>query len=303
LIISDTMNLCMQKIALFHSACKYIKKTTTFAALFQFKCDYMNKYGIISIPLVPVRVTDSEKAEMSTQLLFGEIIEVLEIRDYWAYICNLNDNYIGWISTKMFTSLSDSLFKRIMTHNRVCITRPYAIIYNAFSNESMMIPGGSYIYQPEGDDFEIGSEKWSLIEPFSMPELKVEAYRIPQFAAQFLNSPYLWGGKSLMGIDCSGLTQIAFAMGGYQIQRDAAQQVDSGSVVDFLTEALPGDLAFFENESGSIVHVGILLDTSRIIHASGKVRVDIIDSQGIKQTAKGDYTHKLRVIKRIISPK
>jgi cell wall-associated NlpC family hydrolase len=165
----------------------------------------------------------------------------------------------------------------------------------------MMIPGGSYIYAPEGDDFEIGAEKWSLIEPFSLPEVNVEAYKIPQLAAQFLNSPYLWGGKSIMGIDCSGLTQIAFAMGGYQLPRDASQQVEAGYVVDFLTEALPGDLAFFENNEGHIIHVGILLDSSRIIHASGKVRIDIIDSQGIKQTPNGVYTHKLRVIKRIIS--
>lgn len=271
--------------------------------MFQFKHDYMSKYGIISIPLVPVRVADSEKAEMSTQLLFGEIIEILETRERWTQVCNLNDNYIGWISTKMFTLIDETLFKRILTLKRVSITRPYAIIYNAYNNESMMIPGGSFIYQPEGDDFEIGNEKWSLIEPFSLPEIHVDAYRITQLAAQFLNSPYLWGGKSLMGIDCSGLTQIAFAMGGYQIPRDAAQQVEVGSVVDFLTEALPGDLAFFENDEGRIVHVGILLDSTRIIHASGKVRVDFIDSQGIKQTIHGDYTHKLRVIKRVISPK
>jgi len=263
----------------------------------------MKKYGIISIPVVPVRVADSEKAEMSTQLLFGEIIEILEIRDRWTYICNLNDSYIGWISTKMFTPLEDSLYHHILSLNRVCLTRPYSIIYNAHSNESMMIPGGSYIYAPRGDDFEIGNEKWSLIEPFSLPEVNVEAYKIPQLAAQFLNSPYLWGGKSLMGIDCSGLTQIAFAMGGYQLPRDASQQVESGYVVDFLTEARPGDLAFFENDEGKIIHVGILIDSSAIIHASGKVRVDIIDSQGIKQTVNGDYTHRLRLIRRIISAK
>lgn len=271
--------------------------------MFQFKRDYMKKYGIISIPVVPVRVADSEKVEMSTQLLFGEMIEILEIRDRWTYICNLNDNYTGWISAKMYTPLDDALYHRVLSMKRVCLTRPYSIIYNALSNESMMIPGGSYIYNPDGDDFETGDQKWSLIEPFSMPEVNVEAYRIPQLAAQFLNSPYLWGGKSLMGIDCSGLTQIAFAMGGYQIPRDASQQVEAGYVVDFLTEALPGDLAFFENDEGRIVHVGILLDSSRIIHASGKVRIDIIDSQGIKQTVHGEYTHKLRIIKRIISPK
>ncbi len=263
----------------------------------------MRKYGIISIPVVPVRIADSEKFEMTTQLLFGEMIEILEIRDRWTFIRNLNDNYTGWISAKMYTPLDEALYQRILSLKRVCLTRPYSIIYNTYSNESMMIPGGSYIYNPEGDDFELGDQKWSLIEPFSLPNINVEAFRIPQLAAQFLNSPYLWGGKSIMGIDCSGLTQIAFAMGGYQIPRDASQQVDSGFVVDFLTEALPGDLAFFEDGEGRIVHVGILIDSSRIIHASGKVRIDIIDSQGIKQTVHGDYTHKLRIIKRIISQK
>jgi len=120
-------------------------------------------------------------------------------------------------------------------------------------------------------------------------------------ALQYLNAPYLWGGKSILGIDCSGLVQVVFAMSGIQLNRDASEQVESGQAIDSLSETKPGDLAFFENSNGKIIHVGILLNSHQIIHASGWVKVEAIDSTGIVSAQTGEYTHKLRAIKRIVS--
>ena len=123
---------------------------------------------------------------------------------------------------------------------------------------------------------------------------------IEELATKYLNAPYLWGGRSIWGIDCSGFTQLVFKMLGIKIRRDAYQQADQGITLGFIEEAEPGDLAFFDNEDGKIIHVGILLGQGKIIHASGKVRIDRIDHQGIFNEETGKYSHKLRIIKRIL---
>ena len=112
--------------------------------------------------------------------------------------------------------------------------------------------------------------------------------------------PYLWGGKSTFGIDCSGLTQQVYKLGGYELPRDAYQQAELGEVLSFVEEAEPGDLAFFDNADGKIIHVGIILGDYKIIHAHGKVRIDPFDSNGIFNTDSQKYSHKLRFIKKVI---
>ncbi|NOR88170.1 MAG: hydrolase Nlp/P60, partial [Bacteroidales bacterium] len=123
---------------------------------------------------------------------------------------------------------------------------------------------------------------------------------IVEMTELFINAPYLWGGKTPFGVDCSGLTQSVYKMAGIQLKRDASQQATQGEVLNFLEEALPGDLAFFDNEEGHITHVGIILADNEIIHASGKVRIDKIDHQGIYNIELGKYTHQLRLIKRML---
>ena len=119
-------------------------------------------------------------------------------------------------------------------------------------------------------------------------------------AYTFINAPYLWGGRSPLGIDCSGFTQVVYKLAGQKLQRDAYQQADQGITLGFIEEAEAGDLAFFDNDEGKIIHVGILLGQGKIIHASGKVRIDRIDHQGIFNEETGKYSHKLRIIKRIL---
>ena len=116
----------------------------------------------------------------------------------------------------------------------------------------------------------------------------------------YLNSPYLWGGKTPFGIDCSGMVQMVYRLNGYQIQRDASQQAMEGEALSFIEESEPGDLAFFDNEEGRIIHVGIIMEDNHIIHAHGKVRIDRLDHLGIYNVDTKRHTHKLRVIKKII---
>jgi cell wall-associated NlpC family hydrolase len=127
------------------------------------------------------------------------------------------------------------------------------------------------------------------------------ASNINYITRQFLNVPYLWGGKTPFGIDCSGFSQIVVRCIGINLHRDAYQQAEQGKVVSFLEEVQTGDLAFFDNEEGRITHVGIMLNSHSIIHASGKVRLDNIDSYGILDAENRNYSHKLRIIKRLLS--
>ena len=144
------------------------------------------------------------------------------------------------------------------------------------------------------------TEKFEVFFIPFQPGLNPSADALIVTALFFQNAPYLWGGRTLFGIDCSGFSQIVFKLNGIKLNRDAWQQAEQGAVVDFLPEAKSGDLAFFDNAEGRIIHVGIMLGTNKIIHASGKVRVDTIDNQGIYNAEMGRYTHKLRIIKRFI---
>lgn len=275
------------------------QKTSTFVE-FNTQIIITMNYGIISLPLVPVRFEPSDLSEMTTQLLFGEMLAIPEITDKWLFVRNLSDNYSGWVDRNSIRIITVDRFNKLSRTSSCKITKPYSIIYNQQADETMLIPGGSILYALEGDEFMLGDEKWCLIEPYTPLSMPVHTFQIINLAKQYLNAPYLWGGKSVLGIDCASLVQIVYSIAGIDLPRDAQDQVEFGKTVDFITEAVPGDLAFFENELNEIVHVGILTDISKIIHASGWVKIDNIDSQGIISSSNGEYTHRLRVIKRII---
>lgn len=258
-------------------------------------------YGLITHPLVPLRAGNSERSEMISQLLFGEYVKILEKHEKWLYVENITDGYTGLADIKMINPVTDSVFQKSRQQKTNRLLHPYNIIYNTKTNQSKLLPGGSVIHDLNGDEFSVDGEIWSLIEPDSFVCGKfVDVHRILETAKQYLNAPYLWGGKSVLGIDCSGLVQVVYSIGGYMLPRDASQQVVQGELVDFLSESMPGDLAFFGSEEGDITHVGILIDNASIIHASGWVKIENIDSQGIISSKTGEYTHQLRVIKRII---
>lgn len=256
--------------------------------------------GIITLSLVPLRESDSERSEMGSQLLFGERVEIIELHDRWLFVRNLSDNYTGWVDRKMIQILTAEEEIQLTGARYYSVHVPLSVCDKTTSNEKMFLPGGSKVPAFADGQFSIRGNKYLINNAdISFPE-KVTGNKLVQLGTQYLNAPYLWGGKSVMGIDCSGFVQILYAMCDIQLPRDANKQVECGQVIDFLSEAQAGDLAFFENADGKITHVGMLLNSHQLIHASGWVKIETIDSQGIISSQTGAYTHTLRLIKRLI---
>lgn len=254
-----------------------------------------NMYGIILLPLVPMRFTAAENSEMVSQLLYGETIEVLEQQNNWLHICNLADNYTGWVDKKTIKIITQDQFDIICNTESYPISTPTLSCFIENNKQKILLPGGGIIRKKLYLD---GVDELNLIQNDGKNET-INSKSIVEIAKQYLNAPYLWGGKSIFGIDCSGLVQLVHSIAGISLPRDASQQVELGQTIDFLDEALEGDLAFFENKEGKITHVGILINKTQIIHASGWVKVERIDIHGIISNTTNEYSHKLRVIKRL----
>lgn len=260
-------------------------------------------HGINLNSVLPMRREPSETSEMVNQLLFGEHFTILEEVPRWAYIHSLIDAYEGWVDSKMFSLISDEIAEQLDDINFPVVNRPIVNAYIDSKNESILLPGGSLLpfYNPDTEICTLNEFEFHIArECVNMPDEKIfNEEDLISVAFTFLNSPYLWGGRNALGIDCSGFVQTVFRICGIDLPRDAAQQVEHGAVVNFLQETHPGDVAFFENEEGRIIHVGILISPRQIIHASGKVKIELIDNQGIRNEDSGLYSHKLRVVKRM----
>ena len=256
-------------------------------------------FTIITAPLVALHTEADYHSELSSQLLFGEQIEILESSNEWYFVRCLSDNYTGWTPTVSFNRKNFTP-SPIDTTGYVPIKTPAFVCFKTSSVEKITLPGGSMLPPVSRDQFELQGEIYQIAQLEPVYTKNDNGQLVLELAQQFTNAPYLWGGKSILGMDCSGLTQVVFSMIGINLPRDASEQVEKGTVVDFLSEVQAGDLAFFENEEGKIVHVGILMNSHQIIHASGYVKKEIIDSQGIISSYNGEYSHKLRVIKRIL---
>lgn len=257
------------------------------------------KHGICLNPLVPLRATPTEKSEMTDQVLFGEDFEILEVNNQWMYIKRRTDAYEGWFNSRHYLPCTEDWINQMAES-------PYYILQLPFNrltvdNSPLILPAGSILpfFDKENKRFKLREKEYTLHENLEKEEYK-KSKLIETTALQFINAPYLWGGKTVFGMDCSGFTQILYRIAGIDIPRDSHQQVNHGTTVGFVEEAQTGDLAFFGNEEGRITHTGIMLEGGRIIHASGKVRVDLIDQQGIYNKELKRYTHRLRVVKRMI---
>lgn len=257
--------------------------------------------GTIILSLVAVRQNDNDQSEMISQLLFGELAEIIEERGNWFYIRSHSDNLKGWIDKKSVKILNDEEFELIKQSPSVRVSVPLSFCRKTTNSETVFLAGGSILSAIKDNECIVADENYIVNATDINLSKEISGEYIVSLASQYLNSPYLWGGKSLLGIDCSGLVQVVYSICGIQLPRKASEQVEMGEVVDFLSEASAGDLAFFEDESGSIVKVGIMMDSQRIIHSSGWVKVDQLDSNGIITERNGNSPHKLRVIKRIVT--
>jgi len=252
------------------------------------------QYGISTLAIIPLRAEASERSEMVSQLLFGETYQVLEWQEKWVKIVTAFDEYEGWISRVQVSLLNYEDYLTLQTSKPIFTTQLVTIANKQTDNSLLYLPAGSTL-----PFYENGSS-WIENEVFGVNHVGEIETELTATAKSYLNTPYLWGGRTHFGIDCSGFTQNVFKQHGIQIKRDASQQAEQGSVVDFLPAAQAGDLAFFDNEEGRIVHVGIMLNYEQIIHASGRVKIDRIDGQGIYSDELKKHTHKLRIIKRYI---
>lgn len=257
------------------------------------------KTGICELAYIPMRAGLSHKTEMTNQLLFGELFEILIIRNEWVKIRLLHDDYEGWVEESVITVLDDNNIA-IETFSDYLVCHEPMIITS--HNENINLACGSKIpasVQLHGH-FSINNHKYSVPSTFIQPDNSDSRKLIIDYALRMLNTPYLWGGRTTWGTDCSGFSQFLYSLVSIKLPRDASLQVCHGKTLSFVSEAQPGDLAFFDNEEGIISHVGVISEPGKIIHASGKVKIDTIDHQGIYNKTLKRYTHNLRVIKAIL---
>ncbi len=248
--------------------------------------------AICIVSISPVRVDSSDKSEMITQLLFGEQLTIIDKQKQWLKIKIDFDGYEGWVDHKQV-----QIIEKKDKSNQVFVAEMVDLLL-PLDNYPLALPMGSELPFYEDNKVFVGEKVFTF--QGKIVSNKQDKQQIVNLALKYINAPYLWGGKTPFGIDCSGLTQMAYKLCGFNMPRDAYQQAELGEALNFIEEAESGDLAFFENELGKIMHVGILLEDKKILHAHGKVRIDPIDQFGIFNTDLKKYSHKLRVIKRIV---
>ena len=263
-------------------------------------------FAINHCTVTPVRQEPSEGSEQLTQLLFGEVCEVLDRLPRWTKIRSTLDGQEGWVDFKMLTP-TDNRYP--ITDNRTTVAVPMAIATDMETSEELMLTLGTRLPNYAHGTFEVLGKQY-LIDPACVNEAirlggdKAKGEEICAIAQTLLNAPYLWGGKNAMGMDCSGFTQVVYAAMGVNLLRNAREQMTQGELVPSLAEAQPGDLAFFDHadrnpKATNISHVGMLLSPTEIIHCSGCVHIDTIDEQGI-HLPDGELTHHLVQIKRYL---
>ncbi len=268
------------------------------------------EFGISLQSILPIRLEPTHKSEMVSQILFGELFRIQQKHLNWLRIQLSYDNYEGWIELKQVTIFDESEFIRLFNAETPSSLDLVQLLSNDSRKTILPIVLGSSLPGLVDQHFRIKDQFFSfegLTSDMRPPEAVMTKqerlntkHRLIDTAMLYLNAPYLWGGRSPFGIDCSGLAQLVYKINKVKLLRDASQQATLGESLNFVSEAEPGDLAFFDDEEGNIVHVGLMMDKSRIIHASGIVRIDSIDHEGIYSEEEKKYTHKLRVIRRIM---
>ncbi|MFT7298166.1 MAG: cell wall-associated NlpC family hydrolase [Sphingobacteriales bacterium] len=257
----------------------------------------IQEYGICHLSAAPLRLEPSDKSEQISQLIFGESVRILDRKENWILVQNLLDGYEGWMDPKQLISLDKKPARSLKS--TVFATSMDAKVEKT-DGEWFPINPGSELFDFNGGTFNVAQKKYNFRGRAAAPNSINAKAKVEEYSRLYLGAPYQWGGRALMGIDCSGFVQNVFKMLGVAMKRDAFQQAEQGDLVNFFEEAVVGDLAFFDNEEGRIIHVGIILPNNKVIHAAGEVRIDSLDHQGIFNAEMKKYSHKLRIIRRVI---
>ena len=283
--------------------------------------------GISLHSVVPVRTEARETAEMSTQILFAEQCEILAEQARWYQVRLCQDGQEGWVDKKMLTPLSAEEEQKLPAEATAMVLMPMAYAVSENNGQTIPLTAGTRLCNYKDGRFELLGVGFRIDPSMVLTApLPLDEPHLLQAVRFFLNIPYLWGGKNAMGMDCSGFTQVVLSLFGKHLLRNASEQATQGTEVNRLEDAQAGDLAFFckpqtnhannenngKNETNAnngahapITHVGILIDKQRIIHCSGRVKVEKIDATGIfsieqadAQHPQGQYTHQLLSIRR-----
>jgi gamma-D-glutamyl-L-lysine dipeptidyl-peptidase len=258
----------------------------------------MKTYGICPLSTISIYSKPNKRSEVVSQLLFGETFELIDEEENWVKISCVWDSFEGWIDDKQFDEIEEKVVRKMRLDPAYSLEVSQPIVGKQHYLPILM---GSTLPLYDGINLRLGEERFTFsgqtIQPTHIPLSKDLAIKI---ARKYLYSPFVWGGRSPFGIDSSGLTQMVYKVMGISLPRLAREQVLKGELVDFISEAEIGDLAFFENLRGHIVHAGIIMPEGEVIHASGKVRIDKLDHFGIYNMETRRYTHKLRLVKRLL---
>lgn len=249
------------------------------------------KFAFCKVNISPLRAESSDPSEMVSQMLFGELVEVIERKDNWTKIATLTDHYEGWCDSKHLIFLTPKEMQRWMdglTYQTQLLRK-----LNTPWGEQW-ISRGAFVPFSDAIEFQIGNLTFKWKDSLD----KIHFQHPVDAASEYLNTPYLWGGKNPFGIDCSGLTQLVYRFFDYNLPRDAKDQFSHGAEVEF-DDILENDLAFFQNDTGKITHVGIVMQNQKIIHAAGQVRIDTITPEGIFNDEKNILTHRISAFKRL----
>ncbi|MCM1034359.1 MAG: C40 family peptidase [Paludibacter sp.] len=261
--------------------------------------------GIVLHSIVPVRSAAAEESEQLTQLLFAETCDILEELPRWKRIRNHTDGEEGWVDFKMITPMTEEEYHNFSKADLSALVRmPMAFAVSENNGQTIPLTAGTRLPDYKDGQFQVLGVRFRIDPSMVTTPLSLTKDNFLSVTRFLLNTPYLWGGKNALGMDCSGFTGIVMSIFGHQLPRNARQQVALGNEVPFLQEAQCGDLAFFDHRSRNaastnISHVGILLDNEHIIHCSGRVKVERIDATGIISSETGEHTHDLRIIKRL----
>ncbi|MBE2231050.1 MAG: C40 family peptidase [Chitinophagaceae bacterium] len=252
------------------------------------------EYAFVQVPAAAVRRKPRHQKEMVNQLLFGEAVQILKIKaDGWVKVSSLHDEYTGWITANMLTEAS----REETAEESVFVTAGLLSLLTAGARQ-LHVPIGSSLPGFKEGKAKLGKEEFFVEGPvYNCREQQPDHVLVDKLVRPWLNAPYLWGGRTPLGVDCSGLVQVVFRQLGVRLPRDAWQQAQEGQAVRKLQDSQPGDLVFFDDRE-EIVHVGILLNPETVVHASGRVRIDPIDKKGIINGDNGKRTHRLKAIRR-----
>ena len=256
------------------------------------------EFAACQVSIAPIRAHASDKSEMVSQLLFGETVEVQDAKDTWRFVVCSWDGYTGWVDVKQLVRLTPSEFEAYREHQTLNLSLVEGLMA---ADHFIPITMGAALPQYDGLRCHLSEHSFQFSGPVVSPSAQSLGNEwIVKVARRYLHAPYMWGGRSPFGIDCSGFTQMVYKIAGLKLMRDASQQVTQGRPIDFMEQCQAGDLAFFDNGRGVVNHVGIILPDCHIIHASGKVRVDKLDHFGIFNYDQDRYTHQLRIVKRLV---